>query len=826
MIIKLTQKVILNIFSIMKISVFIIISLLLALVLSVKTGFSIRSFSSFDTSLSGLYIKYDKKLVLRIDELNIKPKAKKKSKLDILEVLEKIDKYSKYVQTIDINKLMINDFNTSLKIINKDNKIDIEIPYIKNHEISIDNIKLDYASKLDFSYDMYNLKGNVTSSLKNNILSYKVTSEKTDSIVSLMEFIESLGAKKKITHWIYKKIKAKSYKLEELSGKFNIKTKDFYLDTLQAKIKAEDVSIYFQKNISPIKVRDMKLELKNSKLYFIAENGYYEDHKLLRPEIKIYNIFSKKAGINIKFDSFTYFDKSIQKLLSSYKIKLPISDIKEKINLKLTLDIPFVKPIKVSYSGNVTSHVANSFDFLDTYITSKKLNVGFKDGIITFKNSNIKFKDIFDIDIYDGDLNLSSKKGDFSSKLNFLKLGDKQLEIISIQNLDFGLSLDLNDGIDIGIPILNTIFKKKKETVISVKNTKNIFDMSKLLQFLEIDNSDLIIKTMDFKRFDIKADVDNLGIIGLKKEALNITLEEDTLKVKIKENLNLEISPKAIDITGKDINIDLKRILESNDNSTEKKKFKADFVNSSFSYQRSSIKADKLDIKFEGTNDLEVNTTYKTNNMYLKIKDDFKLRSSYLNDEYINDLLGKEAFKNGSFWIYGDGKKDYFNVDFHFKNSTIKDLTLINNIMAFINAVPSLVTFSNPHFSSTGYKTKKGDISANIKGNMVYLSSINIEGASMNIKGSGTINTDTQKINLDLKISFLNSLGNIISNIPIAGYIMLGDDENFGISLKVDGDLFNPEISSSIFKDSVKAPVNILKRVIITPFRLLKKVID
>lgn len=789
----------------------------------------IDNFSLFGSSANGLYIKYNKKLTLTINHLSIKTsKSKKqKKKLQIKRLLKKIDRYAKYINVIQINQLNINDLNTTLKI-TYDKQPKIEIKYLKNKNITLTDIAINYHNASDANisttYILYGIKGQIKANLTKDILKYHLYSHQTTNITPLMLYLESLGVKKSISHWIYKKIKAKNYQINFIDGKLNIATNNLYLNDLIANIKTNNVEIYFQKNTQAIKAKHIEINIKNSTLYFKTNKGIFGNHTLTNPKIHIYNLYNKKAGINIRFDAYTKLDKSINNLLKTYHINLPVANTKNRVDFDLMLDIPFAKPIKVKYNGNVKSK-ENEFLFFDQKIKTKKLNINFADSVVAFKNSNFIFNRLIDIDVNNGKLNLKTKKAIFHSHLNKLDLGNDKFKIISIPNLDLDVALDINDGVKIDIPILQTkVLYKNHKTQILVNNTSTIANNSELLKFLDIDNANLNIQTKDFSSFDIRATVEHLGIVGLDDETINVKFDNTTMDIDIPNKLEIKTSSKHINVYGNNVTINLTRLLESKDDN--KKILNASFTNSSFGYEKSLIKADTLTIKSKSIDNLELNTSYKTNHIYFKLDDTLKLRTNKLNDNYINGMLGKEAFANGEFWLYADGLKDDFNITFNFKNSIIKDLTVLNNIMAFINAVPSLVTFSNPNFSSTGYKTKKGTIKINIKNNIAYVTNINIKGASMNITGSGTMDLTSQELNLELHISFLNNLGKIISNIPIAGYIVLGDEENFGLSISVDGYLSNPNISSHLLKDTASAPVNIIKRVIITPFRLLKKLID
>jgi len=77
-------------------------------------------------------------------------------------------------------------------------------------------------------------------------------------------------------------------------------------------------------------------------------------------------------------------------------------------------------------------------------------------------------------------------------------------------------------------------------------------------------------------------------------------------------------------------------------------------------------------------------------------------------------------------------------------------------------------------------------------------------------------------IALHMQIHFLESLTTILNKIPIAGYLIFGDDGSMAITLNIHGSLYNPKVETEATKDLVKAPLNILERTLTLPFKLFE----
>lgn len=64
------------------------------------------------------------------------------------------------------------------------------------------------------------------------------------------------------------------------------------------------------------------------------------------------------------------------------------------------------------------------------------------------------------------------------------------------------------------------------------------------------------------------------------------------------------------------------------------------------------------------------------------------LASKNLTDMFVNSVLGKNIFENGSFELHIDGNNiKQLDGTFIAKNTTIKGMTFYNNLMAFMHPI-------------------------------------------------------------------------------------------------------------------------------------------
>ena len=97
-----------------------------------------------------------------------------------------------------------------------------------------------------------------------------------------------------------------------------------------------------------------------------------------------------------------------------------------------------------------------------------------------------------------------------------------------------------------------------------------------------------------------------------------------------------------------------------------------------------------------------------------------------------------------------------------------------------------------------------------------------IRGENINLFGDGVIDLDKMKLNINLNISAMKYYDRVIANIPIANYLILGDDGSISTMLKIEGNISNPDISTNIPNELISAPSELGRRIYNLPNRLLQ----
>ena len=108
------------------------------------------------------------------------------------------------------------------------------------------------------------------------------------------------------------------------------------------------------------------------------------------------------------------------------------------------------------------------------------------------------------------------------------------------------------------------------------------------------------------------------------------------------------------------------------------------------------------------------------------------------------------------------------------------------------------------------------------KGDILYITEMQLRGSSADIVGGGEVNLITDKLDLNLQIRTLKTFSSAIDMIPLVGGLILGDDKRISTNISVTGNVSDPKIETHLISDTLMSPVNIIKRTLELPLELFK----
>jgi hypothetical protein len=303
--------------------------------------------------------------------------------------------------------------------------------------------------------------------------------------------------------------------------------------------------------------------------------------------------------------------------------------------------------------------------------------------------------------------------------------------------------------------------------------------------------------------------------------------QDNLSTIRVNDRLTISQSPEKINVKANNTGVNLPilfQFLETyKDESPSESNTKSSLpiqIHASNSYlylmKGRKIITDTLDATINN-NSFDATFQHMSGSATLKIRNNlFSIVGTGFNDKFMEHLFDLSDFSGGEFSFQAKGETDSFDGVMRVENTILKDYKVLNNVLAFINTVPSLATFSLPSYNSKGLPVNEGYAHfAYIKGD-IGVDNFTLNSPEMKITGNGHANIRTRDI--EGMLTLKTDLGSKIGKIPMVGYILMGNDGSLSTTLTLSGKMDNPKVDSAVAKEIVTAPFNILKRTVTYPF--------
>ncbi|MCD6190974.1 MAG: AsmA-like C-terminal domain-containing protein [Sulfurimonas sp.] len=587
-----------------------------------------------------------------------------------------------------------------------------------------------------------------------------------------------------------------------------------------------------------------------------------------RPIKIVYNISPNNDTIDIEKSKWKYDDF----ILNMDKVSIPF-DI-EKLLVKLPATYFEIDGVASGFvAGNIpidtmkldlrTDILKLNYKGIELSQSDIPLNIRYDDGLTVSSASNILFNiDGFEFDLNNAVLdigayslslkhaNLLSIDGLLSSKINAfynfkngtgiiglkdLNIQDKESLFYSKDKLIFSLkSLKGNttirsEELDSKIIIKDAGWDIKLNSLAKIANDSQFLKKFRLTQgkvALHKKSHEKFIKLNADIKYPYKLLVENNT--PTQNYKIRVKISPKKAFVNINENINVEVDDNiALNIKNCGINIpevlNLLRDINTSSNKEDNKRVLLDASNSYLyvGHDRKII-SDRMSLQYQHgitTAQLE----HKDGHAGFKLENkDIHLYGENFNDEFMENLFSLAKFKDGKLNFSMNGTIENYDGLFYITDTTIVDYKMLNNILAFINTVPALTTFSLPGYNKTGLKVKSAYMNFNAKNSVFTVSDFFLDSKEIDILGGGV--ADLNKDKIDVTLNLKTDLGSSVSKIPLVGYILLGDDNTISTTMKITGKLTDPDVKSLIAKDIVVAPINIITRALLLPYDLIKAI--
>jgi len=318
----------------------------------------------------------------------------------------------------------------------------------------------------------------------------------------------------------------------------------------------------------------------------------------------------------------------------------------------------------------------------------------------------------------------------------------------------------------------------------------------------------------------------------MKTIDFNGRYSDEKLELVLNKDLVATLANNRLKIKTEDIGFSLPAIFDfykdhpASDNNGTKTRFRAEVeARNSYLYLNAFRRApaDKILLQYKGGN-LNAQLLHgDKGGIALEYTDkNFFIYGDRLNDIFMNGLAEFSDFKGGELSFYLLGTPEEFEGVVQVKNTIVKDYKIMNNVFAFLNTIPALVTFSIPHYNIKGLTVNEAYGGFSVKDDVMTIKGFHVTAPELAFNGKGTV--DLSHKTLDVETSLVTEAGSNLSKIPLLGYILVGEEDNKATTtINISGPLNDPTVSNTLAKDIVIAPFNIVKRALTFPVHYIDK---
>ena len=617
---------------IIKLTIILLLTFLLVIMFSLFSGIKINSFSFGDISISQLYLKFDKKLIVEVEEIvfEVKKSSVESSSEDIQKNILKLPTILKFFQKIDIERLKIKDNEFTIVLNEKhlylDNKfvnvsadlkfagsevmLDVYSIYLKDLDLALlGKSKVNINKKVLNFFGTYNygeLEGELNVQVTEDIFDFYVNS--TSKIKSLKFLKQFFRLDKTAEAWMYDNVTG-DMKLNYLYGKIDLQKQLPIMDSLKGQVVIDDAKIRFHKNAKTVDTKKLTIDYKDDILSFDLEKPTYDKSKIYGSKVYIPNLTSREKGVVVvDLKTKSMLNNDILGILKAYKINLPLKQKSGKLDSSLVLKVPYMASKKMEVDGVFNAKNAvlrlNNFEFL-----AKKAKVVLKGSNVIIKDSHMIHNDMLDANL---NLKINTKNSTASgtANINSFNIGSKKDSVVKINGLKTNLDIDFKNNTVIDLKALQTKLNISKEKIdVDIKDLSIVYPYSKLLKTIDIKKGDLRVNIIDKDNIDFKVNAKDL----------NFPFEKNG---KVIKELSAQGSIKGKITTIKTDNSDIEILFKNEDNPLLKLNDIDLVLNNSTSKSNKSMHFPNIDLELKNsTIKLDDEHNYKTQWANIHIKD-------------------------------------------------------------------------------------------------------------------------------------------------------------------------------------------------------------
>ena len=502
-------------------------------------------------------------------------------------------------------------------------------------------------------------------------------------------------------------------------------------------------------------------------------------------------------------------------------------------------------PIGIQYDNGlvIITEETSQWEMSQMPVTLYPSKFAYHDHVFTVHRSRISYGSLFD-SYLSGFYNTERKKGLFS------------LQEIDVTSQDVQKKLELGSNADVEVSRVGgkfVVYFPNFDLTVTTDENKNwsavfgdlsaIYSKSEVLQKYKIREGRLSVSSEYGKRpyrfsADIRAPYPLLVEGGKPTDQIQVSgkLTDEGVFFTVNKDLDAVYRDSHLSLKSRRIGYNINAIIQllrdlkpsSAPADKEQKNKQSLFIDLNaedsqvYLSPQSKLLADSIVLRF-ADGELSVKLEHGPGHLQLRLENDtFLLEGTDLNDEFMGALIQNSRVQGGRMSMASTGSFDDFSIVFEIYDTNIRGLTAINNVLAFLNTGPALMTFSLPEYNAKGLPISSAVAGMTFKNKVGTFESLEIKGPEFQVTGIGEMDFVEKLIDMDIFIK--TQAGRNVGKIPLIGYVFAGKDEDISTSLKISGEFGNPKVRNSLVHDIVAYPIEVLIRTLRLPFHITEKV--
>ena len=821
-----------------------------------KHGFRVNHLEVAGFQVEKLYLKLDKRLLLKAEKLAI-PRRKNLSGADALQHgLDRLHKILTFFETIEVEKAVFAgksyrliyrenilyidspDFEVAGMLYNRGREMEVQFPLVRilRYDITLSG-ELHYRyrdGRIEASgyYKIPDLSGEFSVEKRGESIRFRIDSMKTASLRRLLKlFTMSREAKE----WIDRRISAKSYRLEYLEGegRYDSVKGEFSpeFSSLHGAVKLEKVRILFNDSLLPITAPSARVVMQKGNLYFLLDAPKYGKRRLRGSHAALLNLNDPdRLSLLLRLYYKGRVDWQVLKILHAYGLKLTLGQKKGWTKARVDLDIPLGK-------GEVKIRGIARFSRGILEFQKKEIPIG--GGEVAFTSKELAIRDLRIVEPWlrgrmNGQIDLREHRARLTMDTERFILGVHGETLIKIHNEKIPLEIrwseksrsivfpGLKSTLRLGEsgafrfrlesiarwkPYLKGSFRLAVDgDVTIVGDQKGDYGISGTLRW---PDSPFYIREGPIERFPFQAKI--LGR-AFRFEALGgkivfrsdqSVLRIDSLNINARRLMQIVQEQKGLKKSG------------------EKMRLTVLGRKSIIRYGRYVLLTDSYRLDMEGE-EIRFDGALGRDHVRLMKKGDYlRIEAKQIGDRMLHALIHFNGLQEGRYTLHLEGTEQKgYTGEILIEGGVLRDVRAYNDMIALFNTLPALVSFSSPGFSRKGFEIKKGRILFTLKGDELRLGSILLEGKSATVAGKGTVDLKSKALEVELAVQTAREVGKTLGQIPVVGYILFGKDKSLTTGVKITGTLEKPRVQTNPVGEALLYPLQLLKRTLMAPMGL------